>query len=46
VRVLGDWEFQANDHGQACLLFPPNGFMRSKCRALIDHLATALRRQD
>lgn len=46
VRVLGDWEFQANYQGQAYLLFPQNGFMPSKCRALIDHLAAALRRQD
>lgn len=46
VRVLGDWEFQANYQGQAYLLFPQNGFMPSKCRALIDHLAAALRCQD
>jgi DNA-binding transcriptional LysR family regulator len=46
VRVLDDWEFQANYQGQAYLLFPPNSFMPSKCRALIDHLAAALRRRD
>jgi DNA-binding transcriptional LysR family regulator len=42
VRVLDDWEFQANYHGHAYLLFPPNSFMVSKCRVLIDHLTTAL----
>lgn len=42
VRVLQDWEFQANYDGQAYLMFPPNTFMVSKCRALIDHLTAAL----
>lgn len=45
VRVLGDRELQANCHGQAWLLFPPNRFMPSKRRLLIGHLAAALRRQ-
>jgi DNA-binding transcriptional LysR family regulator len=41
VRVLPDWEFQGNYHGQAYILYPPNRFTVPKCRVLIDHLLNA-----
>ena len=42
VPVLPDWEFQANYHGMADVLYPPSRFLPPKCRVLIDHLADAL----
>ena len=42
VPVLPDWEFQANYHGTAYVLYPPSRFLPPKCRVLIDHLADAL----
>lgn len=42
VPVLPDWEFQANYHGTAYILYPPSRFLPPKCRVLIDHLAEAL----
>lgn len=42
VPVLPDWEFQANYHGTAYILYPPSRFLPPKCRVLIDHLADAL----
>ncbi len=42
VQCLADWELQANYHGQAYVLYPPNAFLPPKCRVLIDHLADAL----
>ncbi|MBC7548896.1 MAG: LysR family transcriptional regulator [Polaromonas sp.] len=45
VRVLPDWEFQANYHGTAYVLYPPSRFLPPKCRVLIDHLADALRQK-
>lgn len=42
VPVLPDWEFQANYHGMAYVLYPPSRFLPPKCRVLIDHLADAL----
>src|SRR5262249_45406130 len=38
VRVLSDWELEANYHGVAHILYPPNRFLAPKCRALIDFL--------
>jgi DNA-binding transcriptional LysR family regulator len=43
VQVLADWEFEARPYmGPIWLLYPPNRFLPSKVRALIDHLATHL----
>ena len=42
VPVLPDWQFQANYHGTAYVLYPPSRFLPPKCRVLIDHLANAL----
>jgi len=43
VQVLADWEFEAHPYtGPVWLLYPPNRFLPSKVRALIDYLATHL----
>jgi DNA-binding transcriptional LysR family regulator len=43
VQVLVDWEFVARAYmGPVWLLYPPNRFLPSKVRALIDYLATHL----
>lgn len=43
VQVLGDWEFEAHAYmGPVWLLYPPNRFLPSKVRVLIDHLARHL----
>jgi DNA-binding transcriptional LysR family regulator len=43
VQVLVDWEFEARSYmGPVWLLYPPNRFLPSKVRALIDHLAAHL----
>jgi len=43
VQVLGDWEFEAHAYmGPVWLLYPPNRFLPSKVRVLIDHLASHL----
>lgn len=43
VQVLVDWEFEARAYmGPVWLLYPPNRFLPSKVRALIDYLATHL----
>jgi DNA-binding transcriptional LysR family regulator len=46
VRVLADWEFLANYHGHAYVLYPPSRFMAPKCRVLIDHLVAHLGPRD
>jgi DNA-binding transcriptional LysR family regulator len=43
VQVLTGWVFEARPYmGPVWLLYPPNRFLPSKVRALIDHLATHL----
>lgn len=42
VRVLPGWEYRGNYRGHAYILYPPNRFMAPKCRALVDHLVSAL----
>jgi len=43
VQVLVDWEFEARPYmGPVWLLYPPNRFLPSKVRALIDYLAIHL----
>ena len=43
VQVLADWEFEARPYmGPVWLLYPPNRFLPSKVRALIDYLASHL----
>ena len=43
VQVLADWEFEARSYmGPVWLLYPPNRFLPSKVRALIDYLASHL----
>nr|WP_218088268.1 LysR family transcriptional regulator [Variovorax sp. SG517] len=42
VRVLTGWEYRGNYRGHAYILYPPNRFMAPKCRALVDHLTSAL----
>lgn len=43
VQVLLDWDFEARPYmGPVWLLYPPNRFLPSKVRALIDYLATHL----
>jgi DNA-binding transcriptional LysR family regulator len=43
VQVLADWEFEARTYmGPVWLLYPPNRFLPSKVRALIDYLAMHL----
>jgi DNA-binding transcriptional LysR family regulator len=43
VQVLAGWEFELRPYmGPVWLLYPPNRFLPSKVRALIDHLATHL----
>jgi DNA-binding transcriptional LysR family regulator len=43
VQVLVDWEFEARPYmGPVWLLYPPNRFLPSRVRALIDHLASHL----
>jgi DNA-binding transcriptional LysR family regulator len=43
VQVLTDWEFEARPYmGPVWLLYPPNRFLPSKVRALIDYLASHL----
>jgi DNA-binding transcriptional LysR family regulator len=43
VQVLVDWEFEARSYmGPVWLLYPPNRFLPSKVRALIDYLASHL----
>lgn len=45
VQVLGDWEFEARAYmGPVWLLYPPNRFLPSKVRVLIDYLASHLAR--
>jgi DNA-binding transcriptional LysR family regulator len=44
VQVLADWEFEARSYmGPVWLLYPPNRFLPSRVRALIDYLASRLR---
>ncbi|MFC0401708.1 LysR family transcriptional regulator [Paraburkholderia rhizosphaerae] len=44
VQVLVDWEFDARAYmGPIWLLYPPNRFLPSRVRALIDYLAAQLR---
>jgi DNA-binding transcriptional LysR family regulator len=44
VHVLADWEFEARPYmGPVWLLYPPNRFLPSRARALIDYLASHLR---
>lgn len=44
VQVLADWEFEARSYmGPVWLLYPPNRFLPSRVRALIDYLAGRLR---
>ncbi len=38
VRVLPDWELEADYHGIAHILYPPHRFIAPKCRVLIDFL--------
>ncbi|MBC8748086.1 MULTISPECIES: LysR family transcriptional regulator [Paraburkholderia] len=41
VQILVDWEFEARPYmGPVWLLYPPNRFLPSKVRALIDYLAS------
>ncbi|MBN3756840.1 LysR family transcriptional regulator [Paraburkholderia sp. Tr-20389] len=43
VQVLDEWEFEARPYmGPVWLLYPPNRFLPSKVRALIDYLADHL----
>ncbi|MGF6966611.1 DNA-binding transcriptional LysR family regulator [Paraburkholderia sp. WC7.3g] len=43
VQILVDWEFEARPYmGPVWLLYPPNRFLPSKVRALIDYLASHL----
>ncbi len=43
VQLLVDWEFEARSYmGPVWLLYPPNRFLPSKVRALIDYLASHL----
>ncbi|MEM5342778.1 LysR family transcriptional regulator [Paraburkholderia azotifigens] len=43
VQVLADWEFEARSYmGPVWLLYPPNRFLPSRVRALIDYLASRL----
>ncbi|ACC72493.1 LysR family transcriptional regulator [Paraburkholderia phymatum] len=43
VQVLAAWEFEARSYmGPVWLLYPPNRFLPSKARALIDYLADHL----
>lgn len=42
LRILADWEFQANYMGHAYILYPPTRLLAPKLRALIDHLASGL----
>jgi DNA-binding transcriptional LysR family regulator len=43
MQVLVDWEFEARPYmGPVWLLYPPNRFLPSKVRALIDYLASHL----
>ncbi|QET01790.1 LysR family transcriptional regulator [Cupriavidus pauculus] len=43
VQVLDDWTFEARAYmGPVWLLYPPNRFLPSKVRALIDYLASHL----
>jgi DNA-binding transcriptional LysR family regulator len=43
VQVLADWEFEPGAYmGPVWLLYPPNRFLPSKVRALVDYLATHL----
>lgn len=43
VQVMADWEFEASPYmGPVWLLYPPNRFLPSKVRALIDYLAEHL----
>ncbi|WP_342616386.1 LysR family transcriptional regulator [Rhodoferax sp. GW822-FHT02A01] len=37
-RILPEWELEANYHGTAHILYPPNRFLAPKCRVLIDFL--------
>lgn len=43
VRVLPDWELEADYHGIAHILYPPNRFLAPKCRVLIDFLLEHVR---
>ena len=43
VQVLDEWAFEARPYmGPVWLLYPPNRFLPSKVRALIDYLASHL----
>ncbi len=44
VRVLPDWELEADYHGIAHILYPPNRFLAPKCRVLIDFLLAHVKR--
>ncbi|RZF28504.1 LysR family transcriptional regulator [Paraburkholderia sp. UYCP14C] len=47
VRVLSDWEFEARPYmGPVWLLYPPNRFLPSRARALIDYLVSHLHDAD
>ncbi|WP_233858669.1 LysR family transcriptional regulator [Paraburkholderia sp. HD33-4] len=47
VRVLSDWEFEARPYmGPVWLLYPPNRFLPSRSRALIDYLVSHLHDAD
>ncbi len=43
-RVLPDWELEANYHGVAHLLYPPNRYLAPKFRVLIDFLAAHIQK--
>jgi DNA-binding transcriptional LysR family regulator len=43
VQVLADWEFEARAYmGPVWLLYPPNRFLPSRVRVLLDYLASQL----
>lgn len=42
-RVLPEWELEANYHGVAYLLYPPNRYLAPKFRVLIDFLVEHIR---
>lgn len=43
-RVLPEWELEANYHGIAHLLYPPNRYLAPKFRVLIDFLVDHIRK--
>jgi DNA-binding transcriptional LysR family regulator len=43
VQVLADWQFEARAYmGPVWMLYPPNRFLPSRVRALLDHFASHL----